>query len=72
MSFPNLESLKSRATQRNFRQPLENETEDEYRTAFADFMRNHDLVESMEIRSSKGWDQMDPSEFFGALVDSRL
>lgn len=55
MSFQNMESLKARATQRKFRQPIENESEADYRTAFANFMVSVDMIESMEIRSSKGW-----------------
>ena len=45
-----MESLTSRAKQRHFRQPLESETESEYRNAFADFMQNIDMVEAAEIR----------------------
>jgi hypothetical protein len=58
MDFPNMESLVSRAKQRKFREPAEGETEAEFRTAFADFMKDVDLIESMEIRSSVGWDIM--------------
>ena len=57
MSFPTFESLKVRATQRKFREPLEGETEEELREAFANFMVKVDIIESMEIRSSKGWDE---------------
>lgn len=67
MNFPDMESLKNRAEQREFRQPLDGETESEYRTAFADFMKPKDRVESMEIRSSKGWDQMSPSELLQGM-----
>ena len=58
MDFPDMESLKNRAAQRKFREPLEGETEAVYREAFADFMKDVDLIESMEIRSSVGWDIM--------------
>lgn len=57
MSFPTFESLKARAGQRNFREPLEGETEAEFREAFANFMVKVDVIESMEIRSSLGWDE---------------
>lgn len=50
MSFPDLESLTFRAKQRNFRQPLDNESEETYRLAFADFMQDVDMVEAGEIR----------------------
>lgn len=50
MTFPDLESLTYRAKMRGFRQSNENESESEYRTAFADFMQNVDMVEAGEIR----------------------
>ena len=70
MSFPTMESLKSRAAQRNFRLPDENESEDHYRTAFADFMMDHDRVESSEIRTGRGWDSQDPLELFSNVMGS--
>ena len=57
MSFPDMESLKRRAEQREFRQPHENESEIQFRKEFSDFMESIDLVESMEIRTSRGWDE---------------
>lgn len=60
MSFPDMKSLMGRAELRGFRQPHEGESEATYREAFADFMLNVDRVESVEIRSGKGWDQLDP------------
>lgn len=67
-SFPNLKSLENNAAMRGFRTINKSETEDEYRIAFADFMKTVDIVESMEIRSGKGWDQLSPEELlFGAL-----
>lgn len=51
MSFPNMKSLTHRASQRGFRQPHEDESEDDYRVAFADYMRGVDIVESAEIRT---------------------
>lgn len=57
MSFPTFESLKARASQRKFREPMEGETEAEFREAFADFMVKVDMIESMEIRTSVGWDE---------------
>jgi len=63
MSFPDLKSLERRAEQRGFRWNLKDESEEEYREAFADFMLNVDRVESAEIRSKVGWDvlQEDPA-----------
>jgi hypothetical protein len=60
MSFPNLTSLKNRAKQRGFRDIESNESEDQYRTSFADFMQSVDFVESMEIRAKVGWDEFEP------------
>lgn len=62
MSFPDIESLKSRAVQRRFRQPNEDELESQFRKEFADFMESVDLVESMEIRTSIGWDEFNEKQ----------
>lgn len=77
MSFPDFDSLKARAQQRGFRPPFEGETERMYRNTFADFMLNIDRVESAEIRTGKGWDEMqdDPAAMLramglGEVVDS--
>lgn len=69
MSFPNLDSLKRRAEQRGFRQPLSAENERQYREAFADWMMDVDRVESAEIRTGKGWDeqQSDPRAMLLAM-----
>lgn len=50
MHFPDFESLKRGANFRQFRQPLEGETEAEFREAFADHMVAIDRLESAEIR----------------------
>jgi hypothetical protein len=67
MSFPDMESLKRRAEQRGFRQPNENELEFQFRKEFADFMENIDMVESMEIRTSKGWDEFNERQKINLL-----
>lgn len=72
MSFPDMQSLINRAEMRGFRQPEENESEAEYRTAFADFMHNVDMVESAEIRTGRGWDQMDPLTLLMNAVGQRV
>ncbi len=51
MSFPNIESLVARAEQRGFRMPKENESTEQYRSAFAEFMKDVDLIESFEIKN---------------------
>lgn len=60
MSFPTHQSVVNRATQRGFRAPVEGETEDQYRSNFAQFMRLVDPVEASEISSGRGWDQQSP------------
>lgn len=67
MSFPNMDSLKSRALQRGFRKPLKDEPEDDYRRSFANYMLDIDSVESSEIRSSVGWDQQSPNELLSNI-----
>jgi hypothetical protein len=57
MSFPDMRSLMSRAEVWKFRQPEDGETEAHFRAALADFVQDKDPVESMEIRTSVGWDQ---------------
>lgn len=69
MSFPTLESLVSRAGSRNFRKPLKNETEAQYRQAFYEFMQYVDSVEASEIRSGAGWDQQDPSSVLASFFN---
>ena len=59
MSFPDMKSLKFAAQCWKFREPNEGESEDEFRVALADFVQPKDLIESQEIRTSKGWDQWD-------------
>lgn len=57
MDFPDMNSLLRAAQIWKFRQPVENETEEEFRSALADHVQPNDLVESMEIRTKKGWDK---------------
>lgn len=65
-SFPDMQSLVSNAKARKYREPFENETEESYRTNFANWMRNVDPVESLEIRNGVGWDKQNP---LGMLID---
>jgi hypothetical protein len=69
MPFPDFESLRQRAEQRNFRKPNEGETEEEFRQAFAESMQDADPVEAHEIRSGKGWDEWDGDEKRGMLTN---
>ena len=62
MDFPTMDSLKRAAKCHEFRQPNEGETEAAYRKALADHVQPRDLIESMEIRSSVGWDKFSDAQ----------
>lgn len=57
MDFPNMDSLKKAAKVHGFRQPNNDEAEEEYRTSVADHVAPIDKVESYEIRFKVGWDK---------------
>lgn len=62
MSFPDMESLVEAAAVHKFRKPHEDEREESYRVALADHVQKIDFIESMEIRTSKGWDQWNDAD----------
>ena len=62
MSFPDMESLKSAAECHGFRQPTDNETEVDYRSALANHVTPRDRIEGNEIRTGKGWDEWNASD----------
>lgn len=62
MDFPDMRALEKAAEVWKFRKLEEGETEAHYRTALADHVQPKDLVESMEIRTSHGWNQFSPEE----------
>lgn len=68
MDFPDFRSLKQHAEMLNFRQPAEGETEDEFRTALADFVQPIDFIESQEIRNKVGWDKFDEGQNISMLL----
>jgi hypothetical protein len=70
MDFPDMDSLKLPAKAHKFREPTEGETEINYRTALADHVEPMDMLESMEIRSGKGWDKFNYNEENDLLVRS--
>jgi hypothetical protein len=72
MNFPDMKSLIEAAEVHKFRKPHEDEAEERYRVALADHVQKIDFVESMEIRTSKGWDQWTPKEGVEMLVRSGL
>lgn len=57
MDFPDMKSLIFIAKVWKFREPLEAETEEQYRSALADFVTPKDQIEAHEIRNKVGWDQ---------------
>lgn len=57
MDFPDMDSLRRAAALWKFREPHEQETEQQYRTALADFIAPNDFIESEEIRNGCGWDK---------------
>jgi hypothetical protein len=70
MDFPDAKSLIEAADCHKFRQPKEDETIGQFRTALADHVRNIDFIESEEIRNGKGWDKFSESENIAMLKRS--
>jgi hypothetical protein len=62
VAFPDIQSLTRSAAQRKFRQPADDETEDQYREALATHVQQFDSVEAGEIRTGKPWDTWGPDE----------
>lgn len=62
MDFPDMNSLKRAANLWKFRDVKDGETEDEYRTALADYVEPRDYIESLEIRNKVGWDRFSESQ----------
>ena len=71
MSFPTHESVCNRARTRGVRQPLENETEDDYRKFVASEVGKVDMVEGAEISSGLGWDKQEPTSLLQAMLSMR-
>jgi hypothetical protein len=72
MDFPDMESLEQAAEVWKFRKPNEGETEPQYRNALADHVSPKDIVESMEIRTGRGWDQFSAREGTELVLRSAL
>lgn len=70
MDFPDMKSLEFAAKCHKFRKPNEGETEPEYRNALANHVEPIDLIESMEIRSSVGWDKFSEQDNLNMLARS--
>lgn len=67
MNFPDMNSLKHAAKVWKFREPKPKETIDDYREQLADHVQPKGLIESMEIRTGKGWDKFTEAENFDML-----
>lgn len=72
MNFPDMSSLIQAAEVHKFRQPHEGESEADYRLELAHHVEPIDLVESMEIRTSVGWDQFSERDNVSMLLRSAL
>ena len=74
-SFPTIEHVQRAAYSHGFREMRQGETEDQYRAAVADHVQSRDLVESMEIRTGKGWNAFSEIEnlqmILGAFAQGR-
>jgi hypothetical protein len=57
MSFPDMRSLKQAARVHKFREPNENESEAEFRSALVAHVKPIDMIESYEIKFGVGWDR---------------
>ncbi len=60
VNFYTHESVVERAKLRGAREPLENETPEDYRAFIADEVGKVDPVEGVEIRTGLGWDKQNP------------
>lgn len=67
--FPDMRSLEQAAECWKFRSPKDGESQNEYRTALADFIKPKDHIESMEIRHGRGWDKWSKQQGIDALTD---
>ena len=62
-SFPDMDSLKYAAKIHKFREPHDDEIEQDFRTALADHVAaTSGIIEAMEIRTGKGWDEFTDEE----------
>ena len=68
MNFPDLDSLKRTAKRWKFRELDQNESEEDYRVALADFVESKDVIESQEIRHKVGWDQWNKAQEVDMLI----
>lgn len=69
-SFPDMRSLEGAAYVHKFRKIREGEGEPEYREALADHVKSIDLVESMEIRTGKGWNAFSETDNLMMLLQA--
>lgn len=70
--FPDLRSLEMAAEVWKFRARRDNEAENQYRVALADFVAPKDLVESEEIRNGVGWDKFSERDNAAMILRAAL
>ena len=70
MDFPDMASLRRAAEVHKFREPRDGESERDFRHALADHVKDIDLVESMEIRTGKGWDKFNDADNTAMIAEA--
>lgn len=70
MYFPDMPALLEEANVHSFRQPHQDEREEDYRFALARHVFRRDPVEGIEVLAGRGWDAIDAEEFL--LLRRRL
>uniref|UniRef100_A0AB39CDP0 Uncharacterized protein n=1 Tax=Pseudomonas phage HRDY3 TaxID=3236930 RepID=A0AB39CDP0_9VIRU len=68
--FESPSEVRGAAKRWKFRAQREDESDVEFRAALADHVKGKDLIESMEIRTGKGWDRWDATEKQMMLMDA--
>lgn len=67
LDFPDMNSLKRCAEVHQFRQPNEDETEQDFREALANHVKPRDMIESFEILFGVGWDKWNDEQKLQSL-----
>jgi hypothetical protein len=68
MDFPDMKSLIYAAQCHKFREPTEEESEEDFRSALADHVQPIDYIESLEIRNKVGWDRFTDAQNIDMLL----
>jgi hypothetical protein len=62
INVPDHDAVVREAQKHKFREPLIDESDDQYRTALADHVFKIDKVAGHEIRTGRGWDEWTASD----------